>query len=86
MGGWTSLMSVMVVTRVSTVSSVTSEVTPVSGVASGSAASGSTPAGALPPGVAGVVAVGVSQSVPHLIGGCCSLAGGLSGRRGWKCH
>jgi hypothetical protein len=79
-------MSVMVMTRVSTVASVASEVTPISGVDSGTSGSRSTPAGALPPRVAGMVAVGVSQSVPHLIRGCCSLAGSLSGCRGWKCH
>ena len=89
MGCWTSLMSVMMVARVSRVASVASmasdpKVAPVSGMAS-SSTSGSTP-WALPPRVAGMVAVGVSQSVPHLIRGCCSLAGGLSGCRGWKCH
>lgn len=86
MGCWTSLMSVMMVARVSTVASMASDpkVAPVSGMAS-SSTSGSTP-GALPPRVAGMVAVGVSQSVPHLIRGCSGLTDSLSGRCGGKSH
>lgn len=82
-------MSVMMVARVSRVASVASmasdpKVAPVSGMAS-SSTSGSTP-WALPPRVAGMVAVGVSQSVPHLIRGCSRLTYSLSGRCGGKSH
>jgi len=80
-------MSVMMVARVSTVASMASDpkVAPVSGMAS-SSTSGSTTPGALPPRVAGMVAVGVSQSVPHLIRGCSGLTDSLSGRCGGKSH
>lgn len=83
MGSWTSLMSVMMVARVASMAS-DPEVASISGMAS-SGTSGSTP-GALPPRVAGMVAVGVSQSVPHLIRGCSGLTDSLSGRCGGKSH
>ena len=79
-------MSVMVMSRMASVASMASdpEVASISGMAS-SGTSGSTP-GALPPRVAGMVAVGVSQSVPHLIRGCSGLTDSLSGRCGGKSH
>ena len=76
-------MSVMMVTWVASVAS-DPKVAPVSGMASAST-SGSTP-GALPPRVGGMVAVGVSQSVPHLIRGCSGLTDSLSGRCWGKSH
>lgn len=86
MGCWTSLMSVMVMSRMASVASMASDpkVAPISGMASAST-SRSTP-GALPPRVGGMVAVGVSQSVPHLIRGCSGLTDSLSGRCGGKSH
>ena len=79
-------MSVMVMSRMATVASMASDpkVAPISGMASAST-SRSTP-GALPPRVGGMVAVGVSQSVPHLIRGCSGLTDSLSGRCGGKSH
>ena len=76
-------MSVMMVARVASMAS-DPEVASISGMAS-SSTSGSTPV-ALPPRVAGMVAVGVSQSVPHLIRGCSGLTDSLSGRCGGKSH
>ena len=76
-------MSVMVMSRMASVAS-DPKVAPISGMASAST-SRSTP-GALPPRVGGMVAVGVSQSVPHLIRGCSGLTDSLSGRCGGKSH
>ena len=79
-------MSVMVMSRMASVASMASDpkVAPISGMASAST-SRSTP-GALPPRVGGMVAVGVSQSMPHLIRGCSGLTDSLSGRCGGKSH
>ena len=79
-------MSVMVMSLMASVASMASDpkVAPISGMASAST-SRSTP-GALPPRVGGMVAVGVSQSVPHLIRGCSGLTDSLSGRCWGKSH